>query len=294
MRLRQAVFCRRHHRAAWLHSHAERENDKKTRGIMMRRAVQEQGCPAIACRDCGFYQVGLSMGLDSTDTRLLDRYVKRKRMLKRGQILYRAGEDLTCIYALRSGSVKTYLATGDGRLQITGFHIPGELLGLNDMSEKRYNCEAMALEATSVCEISLDCFEELARQIPSVHYQMLRMMSREIKLNQELMLLLGKKNAEERLASYLLALSRRFAMRNYSPTRFNLSMSRSDIGDYLGIAEETVCRIFTRFQGEGVVTSERRYIVLNDLERLSAIAGEPYPHPAATRVFPLLRLVHPI
>jgi len=265
---------------------------------MVRQSVQEPNCAAIACRDCGFYQIGLSMGLDSADTKLLDRYVKRKRMLKRGQILYRAGEEFTYVYAIRSGSVKTYISTDDGRMQITGFHIPGELLGLNAMDEKRYNCEAMALETTSVCEISLDCFEELARQIPSAHYQMLRMMSKEIKHNQELMLLLGKKNAEERLATYLLALSRRFAMRNYSPTRFNLSMSRSDIGHYLGIAEETVSRIFTRFQEEGVVASERRHIVLNDLERLSAIACEPYPYPATSRpatsrVFSLLQAAHP-
>ena len=233
------------------------------------------------------------MGLDSADTKLLDRYVKRKHMFKRGQVLYRAGEEFTCVYAIRSGSVKTYISTGDGRLQITGFHIPGELLGLNAMDDKRYNCEAVALEATSVCEISLDCFEELARQIPSAHNQMLKMMSREIKLNQELMLLLGKKNAEERLATYLLALSRRFALRNYSPTRFNLSMSRGDIGDYLGIAEATVSRIFTRFQEEGVVTTERRYIILNDLKRLSDIACEPYPYLADSRVFPLLRSPHP-
>jgi CRP/FNR family transcriptional regulator, anaerobic regulatory protein len=123
----------------------------------------------------------------------------------------------------------------------------------------------------------VDCFEELARQIPSIHYQMLRMMSKEIKHNQELMLLLGKKNAEERLATYLLALSRRFAMRNYSPTQFNLSMSLGDIGDYLGIAQETVCRIFTNLQEEGVITRERRHIVLNDLKRLGAIAREPHP-----------------
>ncbi len=242
---------------------------------MVPLAMQEPACAAIECQDCGFYRIGLFMGLDSGDTTLLDRYVKKKHMLKRGQVLYRAGEAFTCVYAIRSGSVKTYISTDDGRLQITGFHIPGELLGLNAMDDKRYNCDAMALETTSVCEISLDCFEALARQIPSAHYQMLRMMSKEIKLNQELMLLLGKKSAEERLATYLLTLSRRFALRNYSPTRFNLSMSRGDIGDYLGIAEETVCRIFTRFQEEGVVTTERRHIILNDLKRLSAIACEP-------------------
>jgi CRP/FNR family transcriptional regulator len=219
------------------------------------------------------------MGLDSVDTVLLDRYVKRKRLFKRGQVLYRAGEEFTFVFAIRSGSIKTHISTNDGRLQITGFHIPGELIGLNAIDEKRYNGEATALETTSVCEISLDCFEELARQVPSVHYQMLRMMSKEIKHNQGLMLLLGKKKAEERLATYLLSLSRRFAMRNYSPTQFNLSMSRGDIGNYLGIAEETVCRIFTRFQEEGVIVTDRRHIILKDIERLSAIAREPYPIP---------------
>src|SRR3990167_3347648 len=242
---------------------------------MARQATQEPGCAAISCQSCGLYQLCLPMGLDSADTALLDRYVKRKRTFKRGQVLY------------RSGSVKTYISTDDGRLQITGFHVPGELLGLNAIDEKRYSCEAVALETTSVCEISVECFEELARQIPSVHYQMLRMMSREIKHNQELMLLLGKKNAEERLATYLLSLSRRFAMRNYSSTQFNLSMSRGDIGNYLGIAEETVSRIFTRFQEKGMIASERRHIILNDLERLSAIAREPYS--ATAQVIPLLR-----
>ena len=258
---------------------------------MVRQAVQESNCVAISCQSCGLYQLCLPMGLDSADTVLLDRYVKRKRILKRGEVLYRIGEEFTYVYAIRSGSVKTYISTDDGRLQITGFHVPGELLGLSAIDEKRYNCEAMALETTSVCEISVECFEELARQIPSVHYQMLRMMSKEIKHNQELMLLLGKKNAEERLATYLLSLSRRFAMRNYSPNQFNLSMSRGDIGNYLGIAEETVSRIFTRFQEEGVLVSERRHVILNDLERLSAIAREPYS--VTAQVIPLPRTPNP-
>jgi len=258
---------------------------------MTRQAVQESGCAAISCQSCGFYQLCLPMGLDSADTALLDRYVKRKRLFKRGEVLFRVGGEFANVYAIRSGSVKTYISTDDGRLQITGFHVPGELLGLNAIDERRYGCEAVALETTSACEISADCFEELARQVPSVHYQMLRMMSREIRHNQELMLLLGKKNAEERLATFLLSLSRRFAMRNYSPTQFNLSMSRGDIGNYLGIAEETVSRVFTRFQDEGVIGGERRHIILNDLGRLSSLAREP--HPATAQVIPLLRTPRP-
>lgn len=227
------------------------------------------------------------MGLESTETTLLDRHVKRRRKLKRGDVLFRVNEEFAHVYAIRSGSVKSCISTDDGRLQITGFHAPGELLGLNALDENRHNCEAIALEPTVVCEISASCFRDLAQQIPSMHYQMLRLMSKEIKLNQELMLLLGKKNAEERLATFLLLLSRRFAMRNYSSTQFNLSMSRGDIGDYLGIAEETVCRLFTRFQEEGVITSERRHIVLKDIDRLRAIAREPAF--ARARVIPLQR-----
>ena len=257
----------------------------------MPRVVQKSNCAAIACQDCGLYQLCLPMGLNSADTMLLDHYVKRRRTIKRGQMLYRAGEKFAYAYAIRSGSVKTSISTDDGLLQITGFHIPGELLGLNAIDENRHNCEAVALETTSVCEISVNCFEELARQIPTVHFQMLRIMSKEIKHNQELMLLLGKKNAEERLATYLLALSRRFAMRNYSSTQFNLSMSRSDIGCYLGIAEETVCRILARFQEEGMIISERRLIILKDINRLSSIAREP--HPATSQVIPLTRPSHP-
>lgn len=257
---------------------------------MVLQTKQKPECGTLACQDCGFYQLCLPMGLNSADTMLLDHYVKRKRVVKRGQILYRHNEEFSCVYAVRSGSVKTYISTDDGRLQITGFHVPGELLGLSAIDEKRYNCEAMALETTSVCEISAECFEELVQQIPSIHYQMLRMMSKEIKHNQGLMLLLGKKNAEERLATYLLTLSQRFAMRNYSATQFNLSMSRGDIGNYLGLAEETVCRVLTRFQEEGLITSERRHIILNDLERLSAIAREPYSMTA--QVIPLRRAPH--
>lgn len=244
---------------------------------MTLRSVHESVCAAIACNDCGLHQLCLPMGLNSADTTLLERYVKRKRTIRRGQILYRAGDPFTYAYAIRSGSVKTFLTTKDGRQQIIGFHIPGDVLGLNAIDGNRHNCDAVALEMTSVCQVSVNCFQELAQHLPSVHYKMLMMMSREIKRNQELLLILGKKGAEERLAAYLLALSRRFAMRNFSPIEFNLSMSRGDIGSYLGIAEETVCRLFTRFQEEGLLTSERRLIVLKDIARLSSIAGTSLP-----------------
>ncbi len=227
-----------------------------------------------ACRDCGVYRLCVPLGLNEEEMSLLDHIVKRKQIIRRGQILFRAGQALDYIYAIRSGSAKTYLTTEDGRVQITGFHVPGELLGLSAIDSKRYSCEAMALETTSVCEVSVERLEEVADRIPATHYQMLRIMSNQICDNEQLMLLLGKRSAEERLAAFLLGLSRRFASRNYSAIQFNLSMSRGDIGNYLGVAEETVCRVLSRLQDFGLIRVQRRQVTVLDLEALRDLAKE--------------------
>jgi cAMP-binding proteins - catabolite gene activator and regulatory subunit of cAMP-dependent protein kinases len=226
----------------------------------------------IPCSDCGIYQLCLPTSIGQADVDLLDKIVKNRRIFKRGDYLYRLNHPFQSVYAIRSGSVKTYVLMDDGRLQITGFHIAGELLGLSAVNTRVYSCEARALETTSVCEIPFDRLEELGQQVPSLQYQMLRIMSREIAHNQELMLLLGRKNAEERLATYLISLSSRFAKRSYSATEFNLSMSRGDIGNYLGMAEETVCRVLARFEQEGLIAMQRRLVRLKDVDRLSAVA----------------------
>lgn len=226
----------------------------------------------IACRDCGVYSLCLTVGGNDVDLSLLDTIVKTRRIYKRGEIVFRADEPFRTIFAVRSGTIKTYLLAQDGRPQITGFHVAGEVLGLNAISTNRYNCEARALETASVCEIPFDLFQDLSRKHPSLQHQMIKILSQEALANQELMLLLGKKSAEERLAAYLLGLSRRFEKRNYSPTRFQLSMSRGDIGNYLGMAEETVCRLFARFQQDGLITIQRRQVRINDLARLKSLA----------------------
>lgn len=229
-------------------------------------------CEPITCNNCGIYQLCLPLGLNQADLSLLDSIVKRKEVYKRGQVLFRPGERFDYLYAIRSGSVKTYVSTDDGRVQITGFHIAGELLGLSALASRQYSSEAKALETISVCKVEISRLDEIAQQIPSIHYQMLRIMSGQIRHDEELMLLLGKRSAEERLAEYLVGLSRRFASRNYSGTEFRLSMSRLDIGNYLGIAEETVCRILGRFQEDGLITADRRQVCLKDLKRLGALA----------------------
>lgn len=233
---------------------------------------QEKSCSTIACNDCGIYSLCHTVGGDA-DLSLLDVMVRNRRTFKRGEFLYRIGEPFKAIYAIRSGSIKTSILTDDGRAQVTGFHIAGELLALNAIVTNHYTCEACALETTSVCEVPFERFEELCEISPGLQYQMMKVMSSEILHHQQLMVLLGKKNAEERMATYLINLSYRFARRNYSPLQFNLSMSRSDIGNYLGLAEETVCRILARFQDEGLIITRRRQVQINDLARLQAVAN---------------------
>jgi CRP/FNR family transcriptional regulator len=236
------------------------------------RPAPEQPCESISCAQCGVYRLCLPLGLFEADLSLLESVVRRKVTYKRGQLIFRPGDRFDYIYAIRSGSVKTAVQAPDGRMQITGFHIAGELLGLSALDAGRYSCEARALETTSVCKVEAERLEALAQSIPSIQYQMLRIMSGHIRRDEDLILLLGKRSAEERLAEYLLGLSRRFASRNYSPTEFRLSMSRGDIGNYLGIAEETVSRILSRFQQAGIVAIDRRQVRLLDLGQLEATA----------------------
>jgi CRP/FNR family transcriptional regulator len=227
----------------------------------------------VACKDCSLFQLCLPMGVDGDDLQRLDEIIKRKRPVKRGDDLFRVGEPFRAVYAVRSGSIKTYAPTHDGQEQVTGFHLAGELLGLDAISNNSHPCTAKALETTSVCEIPFDRLEELGQQIPSLQRQLFRVMSREIFEEETHMLLLGKRNAEERLAAFLLSVSNRFKHRGFSASEFNLSMSRNDIGNYLGLAVETVSRMFTRFQDEGVLSVERKHVIIHHLDRLQAMAG---------------------
>ncbi len=236
------------------------------------RVTAPEVCSPVTCKDCGIYGLCREVNGPDVDLRLLETIVRNRKIFKRGELLYRIGEPLRAVYAIRSGSVKSYVLTNDGRVQVTGFHVTGEVLGLGALVANQYMSEARALETTMVCEVPIDVLEAYSAEVPSIRQQMLKIMSQEILDNQELMLLLGKKNADERLATFLLSLSRRFQRRSYSPTQFNLSMSRSEIGNYLGMAEETVCRVFTRFQDDGLLTTERRQVQLLDQDRLNSIA----------------------
>ena len=227
----------------------------------------------VACKDCNLFQLCLPVGIDAKELEELDSIIKRRRPVKRGEHLFHVNDPFQAIYAVRSGSIKTYTPTEDGHEQVTGFHLPGELLGLDAINLLHHPCAAKALETTSICEIPFDRLEELSMRLPSLQHQLLKIMSKEILHDQSLLMLLGKKSAEERLAALLLSLSTRYQQRGFSPTDFYLSMSRNDIGNYLGLAVETVSRLFTRFQDDGLMKVDRKHILLLDVPALEALVG---------------------
>ncbi len=230
-----------------------------------------------ACRECSLARLCLPMGLAPQDMDRLDAVMSRPRPLKRGEHLFRCGEDFRCLYAVRSGSLKVYTPCHDGTEQVLGFHLPGELVGLDAIEHERHVCSAKALETTTVCTMPYERLQELVGDIPSLHHHFMKLMSKELARDQAMLLLLGKGHAEERLATFLLSLSRRFRDRGFSESEFNLSMSRHDIGNYLGLAVETVSRMFSRLQEEGVLTVHRKNIQLHDLGRIRAMIHLPEP-----------------
>lgn len=225
----------------------------------------------VACRNCSLASLCLPMGLTPEDVDLLDAIVKRDRPLHRGDHLFRQGDPFRFIYVVKTGTVKSFDPGEDGSEQVLGFHLPGELIGLDAIETGYHHCSAKILETTAVCEIPFTRLEELSSTIPSLQHQMFRLMSREINQDEDMLTLLGKRNAEERLASFLLSLSGRFQRRGFSPSDFYLSMSRHEIGNYLGLAVETISRLFTRFQDEGLLKVERKHVQLLDIKRLKQI-----------------------
>lgn len=227
----------------------------------------------VACQACSLNEICLPVGVASDDLHRLDDIIDRKRPIARGDHLFRSGDTFQSLYAVRSGSLKTYTTSEDGHEQVMGFHLSGELVGLDAIADSSHPLSAKALETTSVCEIPFLSLESLSAQLPSLQHQLLRVMSQEIRRDEQNMVVLGQKSAEERLAAFLIGLSERFHRRGFSPKQFNLSMSRGDIGNYLGLALETVSRLFTRFQGEGLLRVDRKHIELLDREKLIAYSG---------------------
>ncbi|MGE5490707.1 MAG: fumarate/nitrate reduction transcriptional regulator Fnr [Actinomycetota bacterium] len=217
-----------------------------------------------ACSNCNLRELCLPMGLSEEEMHRLDDLVSTRKRIKRGDFLYRAGQEFDSIYAIRSGFFKTDVLLEDGRDQVTGFQMAGELLGLDGISAERHTCNAIALEDSEVCAIPFSRLESLSREIVTLQHHFHKVMSREIVRDHGVMMLLGTMRAEERLAAFLLNLSQRFTARGFSPAEFYLRMTREEIGSYLGLKLETVSRAFSRFQEEGLIAVQQKHIrILN-------------------------------
>ena len=230
---------------------------------------------AAACSNCNLRELCLPVGLSPADLRRLDSLVTTRRRVRRGETLFRRGETFASIYAVRSGFFKTSVSTEDGRDQVTGFQMAGELLGLDGIGDATHNCDAVALEDSQVCVIAYGRLEELAQEFTQLQRQFHRVMSREIVRDHGVMLLLSSMTAEERVAAFLLNLAGRLEARGFSASSFVLRMTRAEIGAYLGLKLETVSRSFSKLHEDGVLDVRQREVRIVDAAALRRpVAGE--------------------
>jgi CRP/FNR family transcriptional regulator len=237
-------------------------------------AARAAGTAAVSslrsvCSSCSLRELCLPCGMEGSDVERLDSLMFARRRIKAGQGLYRAGDRFQSIYAVRTGTFKTTLELADGREQVSGFSLGGELMGLDGLADGHHASSATALEDAEVCAIPFTHLAGLSAANAGMQHALNRLMSREIVREHSLMLLLGSMNAEERLAAFLVNLSQRLKARGYSASEFHLRMSRAEIGSYLGMKLETVSRTFSAFQQQGLLEVDKRHIRIIDIERLA-------------------------
>ncbi len=229
---------------------------------------------ANRCSNCNMRDLCLTCGLNGPDAERADELVYTRRRVKRGETLYRAADAFASLYAVRSGFFKTTQMLRDGRVQVTGFYMAGEMLGMDGIWSEAHGCDAVALEDSEVCVIPYARLESMGRELPGIQQQFHKVMSREIAREHGVMLLLGTMRAEERLAAFLLNLSQRFGARGFSPSEFHLRMTREEIGSYLGLKLETVSRALSRLQDEGLISVQQKHVRLLDADGLKRSIDE--------------------
>src|SRR5512134_2821475 len=226
----------------------------------------------VTCSSCSLRELCLPGELGAEDLARVENLVYARRRVKRGDSLFTAGSDFGAVYSVRSGFFKTSVLDNDGREQVTGFFMGGELLGLDGIAG-RYHGTATALEDSEVCVLPYALIEQLAREIPALQRQLHAVLAREIARDHGVMLLLGSMRAEERLATFLLNLSRRFVRRGYSASDFHLRMTREELGSYLGLKLETVSRLFSQFQSERLIDVQQKHVRILDVPGLERVLG---------------------
>jgi len=227
----------------------------------------------VTCAGCNLREMCLPDGLSATEMERMENLVYARRKVKRGESLFRAGDKFNSVYAIRVGFFKTAVLHGDGREQVTGFQMPGELLGLDGIGTGAYSSNAVALEDCEVCVLPFALIEEIGREIPSLQRHLHSVLSREIVRDHGVMMLLGSMRAEERLAVFLLNLSKRFIRRGWSASDFHLRMTRDELGSYLGLKLETVSRLFSRFVIDGLLEVNQKHVRIANVAGLEQVLG---------------------
>ncbi|WP_350433321.1 electron transport transcriptional regulator EtrA [Shewanella sp. H8] len=230
---------------------------------------------AIHCHDCSMEALCIPFTLNNDELDKLDNIIERKKPIQKGDLIFKSGDALKSLYAIRSGTIKSYTITEQGDEQITGFHLAGDVIGFDGIHSKYHQSFAQALETSMVCEIPYETLDDLSGTMPKLRQQIMRLMlnGNEIMSDQEMILLLSKKNAEERLAAFINNLANRFGNRGFSSHEFRLTMTRGDIGNYLGLTVETISRLLGRFQKSGLIDVKGKYISITDHAALSSLAG---------------------
>ena len=225
----------------------------------------------VACSNCNLRELCMPVGLSDQDMRRIDEVVGGRRKVLRGEHLFRHGDKFSALYAIRTGFFKTCISSEDGRDQVTGFQMAGEIMGLDGIVSDHHTCDAVALEDAEVCLMPFERIEELSREIKSLQHHVHKIMSREIVREHGVMLLLGSMRAEERLAAFLLNLVQRLHARGFSQSELVLRMTREEIGSYLGLKLETVSRTFSKFVDDGIIEVKQRYVRIIDTDALRRI-----------------------
>lgn len=231
----------------------------------------------VACSNCNLRELCFPVGLSPEDMARIDDVVTTRRKVKRKTALFRNGEKFHALYAIRTGVFKTSVTAEDGRDQVTGFQMAGEIVGLDGIVNDQHTCDAIALEDSEVCVMPFDRIGELSREVGALQHHLHRVMSREIVREHGVMLLLGTMRAEERLAAFLLNLVQRLQARGFSKSELVLRMTRQEIGSYLGLKLETVSRTFSRFAEEGLIEVQQRHVRILEVDKLRAMLSTPGP-----------------
>lgn len=233
------------------------------------------------CSKCSIQVLCLPATIKTEDFDRLNTIVKNRRPMKRGDHLFRSGHKMDCIFVAREGAFKSIVYNEDGDSQVTGFHLPGEILGLDGLGTDFHMCDTVALTVADVCEIPLHDLEHVASQVPSLQHQLLKIMGQSINRDQKHVEILAKKNAHERVAIFLHQLAERYKLLGRSEQRFMIPMSREDIGSYLGLVIETVSRTLSKMQDEGLIAVNGREVQILNKEKLYSLAHENMPRKIA-------------